>query len=79
MPARVRAAHVAVLPGVGLGVPAAPVATGVGAETTGSRQGLGSVVSAAVAHEAATTAAIPSDKPRSAGHTHRRGRVMAQG
>jgi hypothetical protein len=80
MPARVRIAQVVVLAAGGLGASAGLDKLGVGTETDGPRLGLGSgVVEGTVAHDANTIAAMPSDKPRSAGHTRRRSRVMAQG
>jgi hypothetical protein len=80
MSANVRVAQVAELPGVGLEPPVAPDQAGVGTEPDCPRFAPGLVVNeGAVAHDAATIAAIQSGKDRNAIHVPRRGRLTVQG
>ena len=80
MSANVSLAQVAELPGVGLEPPVAPDQAGVSAEPDCPWFAPGLVENeGAVAHEAATIAAIQSGKDRNAIHVPGRGRLIVQG
>jgi hypothetical protein len=76
----VRVAQVAELPGVALEPPVAPDPASAGTEPDCPWFAPGLVVNeGAVAHDAATIAAIQSGNDRNAIHVPRRGRLIVQG